>query len=144
MGLFDFTMKNSIKNRNIIALFAFFIFDHVIWYYCGFFEHISLFYVIASELIRIIALYGIIACWLEKNCTNTITFIIITYCFLMLPFTFFAGRAYYYADGSLLDNVLYIRKEKEIPIDCPIISALCYMYFMSAMYYFAWKYTGKK
>ena len=55
MGLFDFTMKTSIKNRNIIALFAFFIFDHVIWYYCGFFEHISLFYVIASELIRIIA-----------------------------------------------------------------------------------------
>ena len=136
-------MKISIKNRNIIALSTFFISDHMIWYYCGFFAHISPFYIIISEIIRIIALYGIVCCLFDKPHTDTIVLIIIIYCFLMLPFTFFAGRSYYYVDGSLLDNVLYIKKKKEIPIDYSVISALYYMYFISAMYYFVWKYSKK-
>lgn len=133
----------SLEKRNMLTLLIFFIFDHLLWYFCGFFKHVSLFYIIMSEVVRLIAMYGIINSFFSKKHVHMTVFIIVIYCFLMIPFSFYAGRSHYYADGSLLDNPLQIRKEKEIPVDYPIIAIFSYMYFMTSMYYFAWKHLDK-
>lgn len=139
----DFTMILSAETRNITALILFVIFDHLIWYYCGIFEHVSIFYVVASEAVRIIALYGIVSVFYTKKHIHIVVLIIVVYCFLMLPFISFAGRSHYYADNSLIDNVLYIRKDTAIAIDSPFIAFFWYIYFMMSMYYFAWRHLDK-
>lgn len=136
-------MKMSIENRNRITLLVFFIFDHLVWYLCGFFDNVSLLYIVMSEAIRFVAIYGIINSFFSGQRVHMAVSIIVVYCFLMIPFSFYAGRSHYYADGSVLDNPLLIRKEKEIPVDSPMVAIGFYMYFMASMYYFAWRHLDK-
>lgn len=126
------------RNRNVIALTIFLVCDHFIWYYCGIFEHVSTFYSMTSEVIRVSSIFGIASLYLNKKYACEVVFLIVIYCFLMLPFLIISGRLHY-VDGSIIDNILYIRKHDEKAIDSPFIAFFWYIYFMAGMYYFAWK-----
>lgn len=135
-------MVPSLENRQRIALLVFFVGDHLLWYYGGHFEQVSLFYVVLSETIRILGFIALVISFFYINCAKIFLFVIIYYCYAMLPLNIYGGFSEHPGYRTPTLNLLWFKSNAAIPIESSFLSVILYMLFLVFLYLYVFKPAG--
>lgn len=135
-------MSPSLENRQRIALLVFFVGDHLLWYWGGHFQQASLFYVIASEILRAGALTAVIASCFGINILEKALFVVVCYCYVMLPLNLYGFRSQHKWYNTPSIDLLWFKRDSAIPIDHGFAAFLLYVWFLLFLYYLVFKPAG--
>lgn len=136
-------MTPSLENRQRIALLIFFVGDHLLWYYGGHFQQVSLFYVVVSEIVRVGALAtAILSVW-NINLMKEALLTIMVYCFVMFPLNFNGSFNYSPMKQETSYNLLWFKRDSTVAIDYAYVSMILYLWFLLGLYLFVLKCMDK-
>ena len=139
-------MPISVDNRHRIVLLLFVIIDHFIWLYGGHWEQASFAYVIITECIRIFVSIALVASFFYKKILEITVNFILSYCAIMMLLNFIGsssdGMSFVSQPGAT-PNVLFLKKDRLVPIDHGFLASVIYLYFILSAYFFSGKYINK-
>lgn len=136
-------MHPSLENRQRIALLIFFIGDHLLWYYGGHFQQVSLFYVVVSEIVRVGALAAAILSIWNVNFMKQALMTIMVYCFVMFPLNFNGSFNYSPMKQETSYNLLWFKRDSTVVIDYGHIAMILYLWCLFGLYIFVFKHMDR-
>ena len=139
-------MRISVNNRHRIVLLLFVVLDHLVWLYAGHWEQASFAYVVMTECIRIFVGIAFVVSFFYKKILEISVNFILSYCAIMMLLNFIGsssdGMSFVSQPGAT-PNVLFLKKDRLVPIDHGFLASVIYLYFILSAYFFSGKYINK-
>ena len=138
-------MRISVENRHRIVLLLFVLVDHFIWLYGGHWEQASFAYVVMTECIRIFVGIAFVVSFFYKKILEISVNFILSYCAIMMLLNFIGsssdGMSFVSQPGAT-PNVLFLKKDRLVPIDYGFLAVVFYAYFILSTYFFSGKHIN--